>query len=366
MNSYIQIDLQLFASEKKEPATPRRRQLAKEKGQVFSSHDLTSAISILCAVLVLKYTAGFSAQVIGSKAFEIWNSPIDSVWSLEWACKALNDIIITLIVAALPVMTAALVFGVIASLAQVGFSVKIDRIQPDFKRLNPIEGFKRIFSKRSLEALAKSILKIVLVGLIAWNTLKEVWPQLAGLLVTDLSYSVSIVTSSIEKILINSSVLLLIVGVIDYVFEWWEFEKSIMMTRQEIIEEFKETEGKPEVRQAIRQRQRRIAMSRMMQDVPTADVVLVNPTHYAVAIKYDMEVDPAPVVVAKGMNQIALRIREVAEENDIFIFEDPALTQSLYWAVDIGEMIPEELYEAVAQVLAYVYYVSGKLDVEGI
>ena len=366
MTTYMDIDLQLFSAEKKEPATPKRRQMAKEKGQVFASQDLTSAISMLCAAFALKYSTRFSAEIIGKKAAQIWAYYPGSPWGIEWACKALNDAVITLILASLPIMTAALVFGTMTSMFQVGFSFRTNMILPDFKRLNPLEGFKRIFSKRSLEGLAKSILKIVLVGLVGWNTLKDIWPQLAGLLVVDLPQSVNIVWTSIENILINSSILLVLIGVVDYLFEWWEFEKSIMMTRQEIIEEFKDTEGKPEVKQAIRQRQRRIAMNRMMQDVPSADVVLVNPTHYAVALRYDMAKDAAPKVVAKGTDQVAFRIRSVAEQSDVFVFEDPVLTQSIYWAVDIGEMIPEELYEAVAQVLAYVYHVSGKLDAEGI
>ncbi|MBP8613384.1 MAG: flagellar biosynthesis protein FlhB [Firmicutes bacterium] len=366
MITNIDMDLQLFSAEKKEPATPKRRQMAKEKGQVFSSQDLTAAISILCATFALKYSVRLSAEIIGKKATQIWAYYPASPWGIEWACKALNDVVITLILASLPVMAVALVFGMVASIFQVGFSFRTNLILPDFKRLNPLEGFKRIFSKRSLEGLAKSILKIVLVGLVGWNTLKDVWPQLAGLLVADLPQSVKIVSTSIESVLINSSILLVSIGVVDYAYEWWEFEKSIMMTRQEIIEEFKDTEGKPEVKQALRQRQRRIAMSRMMQDVPSADVVLVNPTHYAVALRYDMNKDAAPKVVAKGINQVAFRIRRVAEENDVFVVEDPTLTQSIYWAVDIGEMIPKELYEAVAQVLAYVYHVSGKLDAEGI
>ncbi len=365
MISYLEIDLQLFADEKKEPATPRRRQMAREKGQIFISQDLTSAVSILLTVLTLRFSLRFSAGVLAKKSSQIWSLAPPGDPTFGWAHKVVNDVVITFLLAALPVMAAALVFGVSMSLLQVGFLVKPALILPDLKRLNPLEGLKRIFSRRTLQSLVKSFAKIGLVGLVAWNTVKSVWPQISALVVSNLSQSVAIVSDTIGKLLINSSILLIVIGVLDYVYQWWEYEKSLRMTHQEIKEEMKDTEGKPEVRQAIRQRQRQIAMRRMMQDVPSADVVLVNPTHYAVALRYRLEEDPAPVVVAKGLNQVALRIRAIAEENSVYVMEDPSLAQALYHAVDIGQLIPEELYQAVAEVLAYVYRLSGKMPLEG-
>lgn len=365
MISYSEIDLQLFAEEKKEPATPRRRQMAREKGQIFMSQDLTSAVSIFFAVLALKFSLKFTAGVLAKKSSQIWSFSSPGNPTFGWAHKAMNDVVITFLLATFPVMAAALVFGVSTSVLQVGFSVKPALLLPNLKRLNPLEGLKRIFSRRALQSLVKSLAKICLVGLVAWNTVKPVWPQIAALIVSDLSQSVAIVYETIGKLLINSSILLILIGVLDYAYQWWEYEKSLRMTHQEIREEMKDTEGKPEVRQAIRQRQRQIAMSRMMQDVPSANVVLVNPTHYAVALRYRVEEDPAPVVVAKGLNQVALRIRAIAEENSVFVMEDPSLAQALYHAVDVGQLIPEKLYQAVAEVLAYVYRLSGKMPLEG-
>ncbi len=366
MTSYTEIDLQLFSDEKKEPATPRRRQMARDKGQVFSSQDLTSAVSIFCAVIALKLSLKFSTGLITRKSSEIWSASIPPEPSIEWASKAMADVLLTFGLASLPVMAAATVFGIGASVLQVGFSANPNLLLPDFKRLNPLEGFKRIFSRRSLQALGRSIAKILLVSMVTWRTIKSVWPQLSALMIADLPQSTAIVARAIERILINSSIALIAIGALDYVYQWWEYEKSLMMSHQEIKEEMKDTEGKPEVRQAIRQRQRRIAMRRMMQEVPSADVVLVNPTHYAVALKYDMEQDPAPKVVAKGLDNLALRIRALAEESNVYIMEDPPLAQALYRAADIGDLIPEDLYQAVAQVLAYVYQVSGRAPVEGI
>ncbi|HHY11834.1 MAG TPA: flagellar biosynthesis protein FlhB [Firmicutes bacterium] len=365
MTLYREVDLQLFAEEKSQPATPRRRQLARERGQVFSSQDLTSAVSILFAVLTLKFTLKFSAGVVAQKSSQIWASMPSGAPGIGWAANAMKDVMATFFLAGFPVMAAAVVFGVGTSLLQVGFMAKPGLLLPDVNRLNPLEGFKRIFSRRSLQALFKSLAKTLLIGLVAWNTAKSVWPQLSALVITDLAQSVSIVAQSVSNILVNSSILLIFIGVLDYVYQWWEYEKSLRMTYQEVKEEIKDTEGKPEVRQAIRQRQRQISMRRMMQDVPSADVVLINPTHYAVALKYSMEEDAAPKVVAKGLNELALRIRAIAEENRVYVFEDPPLAQALYHAVDIGEMIPEELYQAVAQVLAYVYRLSGMMPMEG-
>jgi flagellar biosynthetic protein FlhB len=365
MTRYHEIDLQLFAQEKELPATPRRRQLARERGQVFSSQDLTSAVSILVVVLTLRFTLKSSAGVVAEKSSRIWASTPTGTPDVGWALVVMNDVLITWILAIFPVMAAAVVSGAGASMLQVGFMVKPELLAPDLKRLNPLEGFKRIFSRRSLQTLLKSLAKIVFTGLVVWNTVKSEWSQLSALMITDLAHSVSTLTRLIGKILLNSSVLLVAIGVADYVYQWWEYEKSLRMTVQELKEEIKDTEGKPEVRQAIRRRQRQISMRRMMQDVPTADVVLTNPTHYAVALKYNMEEDNAPKVVAKGLDELALRIRAVAEEHKVHVVEDPPLAQALYHAVDIGEEIPEELYQAVAQVLAYVYRLSGRMPLEG-
>jgi len=365
MTSIWDIDLQLFAQEKEHPATSRRRQLARERGQVFSSQDLTSAVSILFAVLALRFTLKFSVEVVAEKASQIWAAGPTGAPTIGWALSAIRDVMITWLLAVFPVMAAALVFGAGTSMLQVGFMVKPQLLAPDINRLNPLEGLKRIFSRRSLQMLLKSLAKVLLIGSVVWSTVKAEWSQLSALMIAGLGHSVSTVRQIVGRILLNSSVLLVGIGVVDYVYQWWEYEKSLRMSLQEIKEELKDTEGKPEVRQAIRRRQRQIAMRRMMQEVPTADVVVTNPTHYAVALRYKMEEDNAPKVVAKGLDEIALRIRAIAEENKVDVVEDPPLAQALYHAVDIGEEIPEELYQAVAQVLAYVYRLSGRMPMEG-
>ncbi len=366
MNLGLKIDIQLFAEEKRQPATPRRRKQAREKGQVAFSQDLTSAVSIFFTVLTLKYSLKFSVGVIMERSARIWSSIQPLTPTTLWVGDVMKDILLTFLIAVSPVMGAAVIFGVGTSLAQIGFMSTPNLLLPDIKRLNPLDGLKRIFTRRTLQSLIKSVMKAWLIGLVTWNTCKSVWSELSSLIVIDLMHLVPLVMQWLEKILINSSILLVLIGVLDYVYQWWEHEKTLKMTHQEIKEEMKDIEGKPEVRQAIRQRQRQIAMRRMMQEIPAADVILKNPTHYAVGLKYHMEEDFAPKVVAKGLDELALRILRVAEENDVYVVEDPPLTRALYYAVDVGDTIPEELYQAVAQVLAYVYRLSGRTLMEGI
>jgi flagellar biosynthetic protein FlhB len=176
---------------------------------------------------------------------------------------------------------------------------------------------------------------------------------------------VEITGTTLDRLVMNCSVFLIAAGGLDYLYQWWENERSLMMTEKEVRDEARDADIKPEVKSAIRSRQRQIARKRMMQDVPKADVVVVNPTHYAVALKYDAAEGPAPVVVAKGLDDLALRIRKIAEEAGVQVVQNPPLARALYRAADVGEMIPEELYKAVAEVLAYVYRVSGRMPGEG-
>lgn len=358
-------DLQLFAEDKKEPATPRRRQLAREKGQRFSSQELVSAISLLVALMVLKFSFSHISKLVAKKSVEMWSYIPPPDPSCDWALLIIRDVLVFVGIIVLPIMAATCVSGIGASVFQVGFNIRSRRLVPDFKRLNPVDGIARLFSRRSLVACLKAIVKTVIVGLVAWKALKNVWPEVSLLVIKEISFSVELVRKTLEKILLNCGIFLLFTGFLDYAYQWWEYEKSLMMTPREVKEEIKDTEGKPEIRSAIRARQRQIARRRMMQNVPSADVVIVNPTHYAVALKYDMDTDPAPVIVAKGLDHLALRIRKIAEENGIYVVQDPPLARALYRAGDVGEMIPEELYQAVAEVLAYVYRLSGKSPLEG-
>ena len=359
------IDLQLFSTEKREPATPRRRQLARERGQVPLSQDLASAAAFFGGVMALRYGAGPVSRFIVGKAQAIWGAALPSEPTVGWAMAVLTRVLGYAALGTLPVMGGALLFGAGSSIAQTGLAVHLNLIAPDWNRLNPIAGMARVFSRRALVDCLRSLLKAALVALLAWNTLRTVLPEVSSLLVRDLSNSVGIAMTTIQRLLTNCSVFLVAIAALDYVYQWWENERSLMMSLRELKDELRDSEVKPEVKSAMRARQRQLARRRMMQDVPKADVVVTNPTHYAVALKYDAEKDPAPVVVAKGLDDLALRIRKVAEEAGVRLVQDPPLARALYRAADIGQAIPEELYKAVAEVLAYVYRLSGKGPREG-
>jgi flagellar biosynthetic protein FlhB len=251
-----------------------------------------------------------------------------------------------------------------SSVIQSGLSFHPNLIAPSWDRINPVRGFTRIFSGRAVADCIRSLFKVALVGMLTWNTLKSVLPQVSSLLMRSLSNSVGITVTTLEKLLMNCGVFLIGVGVLDWVYQWWEHEKSLRMTQREVRDELRDAEVKPEIKSAIRARQRQMARMRMMQDVPKADVVVVNPTHFAVALKYDLKEKPAPVVVAKGVDDVALRIRKIAEEAKVKIVENPPLARALYKASEVGEMVPPDMYKAVAEVLAYVYRVSGKTPKE--
>ena len=361
MNQFI--DLQLFSSERKEPATPRRRQMARDKGQVALSQDLTSAAGFFAAVLALRYSFGFVSKFIISRSEAIWSAPLPGETSIGWAMAVLRSVFSYALIGTLPVAGAALLLGIGSSVIQGGVQFHLNLIAPDFGRLNPIRGLTRLFSRRALADCFRSLLKVGLVAMLTWKALRALLPAVSSLLVRGLSNSVEITVTTIEKLLMNCGVFLIGAGVLDYLYQWWEQEKSLRMTQREVRDELRDAEVKPEVKSAIRARQRQMARMRMMQEVPKADVVVVNPTHYAVALKYTAE-KPAPVVVAKGVDDVALRIRKIAEEAKVRVVENPPLARGLYKAAEVGEMIPPDMYKAVAEVLAYVYRVSGKAPKE--
>ena len=260
-----------------------------------------------------------------------------------------------------PVFAIVLVVGITASFAQVGALFTLEPLKPKFSKLNPVNGIKRIFSLRGLTELIKSILKIVIIGVVAWNSIRAEENNIVKLMDQDLASAAVYISSTAIDVAIKICAMMIIIAVLDYGYQWWQYEKDLRMTKHEVKEEYREREGSPEVRQRIRQRQREMSMRRMLTEVPKADVIITNPTHYAVAIQYDAEKAPAPIVTAKGIDYMALRIKEIAKENGVETVENKPLAQALYKSVDIGQQIPPELYQAVAEILAFVYRIKGKV-----
>ncbi len=269
--------------------------------------------------------------------------------------KIIGDILIQFLLLMLPLFAVSLLVGIVANLVQVGFLFSGKTIRPKFSKINPLQGFKRIFSMRSVVEMIKAILKVVAIGTIAYLEFMKQFGKFSTLMMYDIQSSAAAIVDMCINIAFQCGIALVFIGVIDYVYQWWEYEKNLRMTKQEIKDEYKMMEGDPKIKGKIKEKQRQMAMSRMMASVPSADVVITNPTHYAVALRYDEKEAPAPVMLAKGKDLIAQRIKKVAIENHVEIVENKAVAQALFISMEIGQMIPEDMYAAVADILAYVY-----------
>jgi flagellar biosynthetic protein FlhB len=341
--------------ERTEQATPKRLEEARRKGQIPRSRDLSTAAVTLVGGAALYMLGG---QITGQMAEMMRRSlslsreeATDTAHMLPSLANAAAD---GLWLSA-PVLGAITLAAIIAPLALGGWSFATQAMAPQLSRLNPIEGIKRMFALRSLVELAKAMAKFGVVAIVAAIVLWNDAPTLMALGREPLQQAIGHAVQISGKALLIISAGLLIIAGIDVPYQLWQYAKQMRMSREEIRQEYKEAEGSPEVKGRIRQLQQQMARQRMMQEVPNADVVVVNPTHFAVALKYDEKRMRAPIVVAKGVDLVAARIREVAGEHAVPIFEAPPLARVLYRNVDIGEEIPGNLYVAVAQVLTYVF-----------
>lgn len=361
------IDLQRFAKDsptgaRTEEATDKRRRDAREKGQVAKSMDLVTAILLLVGFYSLYLACGYimgeirgmmtySFREMGN--FEIEVSSVQGImmFYLEFFAKIAG-----------PVAGAAFLAALLANVAQVGFLVTSEPLTPKMDRLNPIEGFKRLFSLRSIVELIKSIIKLVVIGYLPYKEIKGTFGDFYNMLPMDFNVIADGLGWQIFKIAMEIGGVLFVLALFDYAYQKWEYEDSLKMSKYDIRQERKESEGDPKIKSEIRRRQMEMAFKRMMSAVPEADVVITNPTHYAVALKYDYGTGSgtAPEVVAKGKDLIAKRIISLAEENGVAVRRDPPLARRLYKLCEVGDMIPAELFPAVAEILAYVYNLNGK------
>ncbi len=354
------IDIQLFADEggsKTEKATARKRQEARKRGHVMQSREIGSALVVLFVLLSLKLSGNFIYSELHGFASKTINryKEIDSLYNGAALTRLFIEAVMVMGKVMLPVFGVAVITGVISSYVQVGFNLNREALLFKPERLNPVNGFKRIFSVRGAFELVKALLKIAIIAYIAYLCLNSETVHVIKTMKMDVTASAAYIVHATIKAGITISVVMLLIAAVDYLYQWWQYEKDLRMSKREVKEEYKQTEGNPEIRQRIKQKQRQLSMSRMLHEVPEADVVITNPTHYAVAVRYDSEKDDAPVVVGKGLDYLAMRIREVAEENDITVVENKPLARNLYNMTETGDEIPEELFQAVAEVLAYVY-----------
>ncbi|MDR2006961.1 MAG: EscU/YscU/HrcU family type III secretion system export apparatus switch protein, partial [Acidaminococcales bacterium] len=280
---------------------------------------------------------------------------VDSIHAL---CLTL---ILSFLKMVIPLMLVIAFVGLFVNYFQVGFMFNPGLLLPDFSRINPLSGFSRIFfSKAALVNLSKSLLKIVIIGYFIYTFVEKQIYILPGLIGSDVESGSLFFGGLVVDLGLRVGAVMLVIAAFDYYYQWYTHRENLKMTKQEIKEEYKQTEGNPLIKSKIRSKQRELAMRRMMQEVPKADVVITNPTHFAVALKYSSDM-PAPLVIAKGQDYIALKIKEKADENKVVIVENRTLARALYHTADIGEYIPFELYQAVAEVLAYVYKLKRRL-----
>lgn len=347
--------------ERTESATAKRREEARKKGQVAKSREIVSFAVLMGGMVVLYYTGGRMFEGLASLMKETLNDAATFQIREDTLQTMFASVSFRTFMILAPLMITVSVLGVASNVAQFGLLFTTEAISPKFSKIDPISGFKRIFSRNSAVELLKAILKISLVGVAAYYTVKGEFYRLPSLVEMDARGILAYGSGVSFRIIVNSGIVILILAVLDYAFQKWDYEKSLRMTKQEIKEEMKEMEGDQHVKARIRSLQRDAARKRMMDAVPKADVVVTNPTHIAVAIRYEAGKMRAPVVVAKGAGFIAEKIKELARENRVPVMENKPLARAMYKMVTIGKEIPSDLYQAVAEILAYVYKLKRKV-----
>ena len=350
-------DLQLFAEKTEEP-TAKKRADAKKKGQVGKSQELNAAFVLLVGFFVLKIFWGHIYEEIANYTIYMYGHLMQSV-DTETVIQLFIGIILILAKTVFPLMIAIMLVGLSINLYQVGLNFNTEAIGLNLGKLNPISGFGRMFSKRSLIELLKSIFKIIIIGFFLYNYLKDEIPFTPQFIYYDLGTSLQEISKILFAMVFQVIAVILILGVLDYMYQKWQTTQDLKMTKQEVKDEMKQSEGDPQIKGKIRQKQRQMAMARMMQEVPKADVIVTNPTHFAVALQYHQGMK-APLVVAKGQDLVAQKIKGIAKESGVPIVENKPLARTLFATVEVGDLVPPELYQAVAEVLAYVYRLKNK------
>lgn len=370
-DNYINYNLQFFAKdgpggEKTEQPTAKKLSDARNEGQVAKSKDLTGAVSLLASFIILKVYIGYMGQQFVdsfkeyfTRAGELFESVPGEINTI-YVQQLLISVGLKLIILVGPFMAVALVSNFVIDLIQVKWKITTKPLKPKLSKFNPINGFKRIFSVKTIVQLIKQILIIVLIVIIIYNKIKNRVGDIYKLYDIPLNAAIVMLGDIIFDLGMVISAVYVVIGITDYVYEKLKFKKDMMMTKQEVKEEWKNTEGSPEVKQKQRQKMQEASRRRMMQAIPEADVVITNPTHFAVALKYEKDQGKAPVVVAKGADYLAAKIKEIAKESNVEIVENKPLARMLYHNVEIGEEIPPELYQAVAEVLAFVYNLKNR------
>ena len=363
---FMEYELQWFAKEgnggeKTEPATSKKLQDARNEGQVAKSQELNSALSLIALFIMLKIFISY----IGDNLFQIFALIYNKIPDIidesiggmtpYLAAMVVNNTLIVILKILAPVFIIGFLVALLSNIFQVGWKVTGKPMKPKFSKLNPLSGFKRIISKDSMFELLKSIAKVGVITYVAYTSIRGHQDELFLVYDIPLLQVILLVGSIVLDAGLKISMVYLVLGIADWFYQKHKFKEDMKMTKQEVKDEYKNTEGNPEIKGRQRSRMREASQRRMMQNLPSADVVITNPTHYAVAIRYDASQYSAPIVVAKGEDFLAMKIKDAAKEHQIEIVENKPLARMLYANVDVGEEVPPELYQAVAEVLAFVY-----------
>lgn len=368
----LNYQLQFFAKdgpggEKTEEPTSKKLEDARKDGQVAKSKEIGNAFGILALFITLQVYLG----TMGTKFIEGFHAVYDQIPDMvrmyngelptASVLTLIRSMMFRLLLLILPILLVAFAVAFICDVVQVKWKPTSKPMQPKFNKLSPLKGFKRIFSANSLVELLKAALKLVVIGYVVYSYLQGRLNEIYILYDIALNRAIGLIGEIVIDLGIRIAAVYMIIAFLDFAYQKYKFKQDMKMTKQEVKDEFKNQEGDPQIKGKQRQRMREASMRRMMQQLPEADVVITNPTHYAVAIKYDPDKYDAPYVLAKGENYLAQRIKDIARENDIEIVENKPLARMLYANVDIGELVPPELYQAVAEVLAFVYHLKGKV-----
>ncbi len=368
----VSYNLQFFAKEgpggeKTEPATEKKLSDARKEGQVAKSKEIGNAFGLLALFLILRFWAGHMGESFVNLFGILYNQMPEvikmagSFVNYRSLQMLLQNTILEMTIILLPVLAIGFLIAFVADLAQVKWKPTTKPLMPKGSKLNPVKGFGRIFSRQAIAELIKSLAKIGVIVYVAYRYLAGEAANIFLLHDMPLMQAIALLGNVATNLGIRIAAVYMIIAFADYAYQKHKFNEDMKMTKQEVKDEYKNTEGNPEIKGRIRQKMREVSQRRMMQNLPQADVVITNPTHYAVAIKYDPDVAEAPIVLAKGEDYLAQKIKEAAKEHHIEIVENKPLARMLYSTVDIGMQIPPELYQAVAEVLAMVYSLQGKV-----
>ncbi len=346
---------------KTEKATPKKRRDERKKGNAFQSRDVVSVVILIIGFLLISKLGSFiMIQIKG-----LYYSNLKSMASLyeltiPTCLQILRETMGVFFITTVPIILMLALTGFVMTGAQTGFLVSGDLLKFKRSRISIIEGFKRMLSLRSVVQLVKSLIKVIVIMWVIYTSVKDLMVVTPDILNTSLDSNLAFMIDRIMAIVYKICLIFVAVAVLDYAYQKYDYEKKLRMTKQEVKDEYKQTEGDPFIKGKIREKQRKMSMNRMIQQVPMADVVVRNPTHFAVALKYDIDQDQAPIVLAKGQDYMAKRIIDAAAKNNILITENKPLARSLYEMVEVNEFIPAEMYQAVAELMAWVYSVRDK------